>query len=271
MSDWLGIKGQVAVVTGAGGGIGRQIAVELAAAGCRVAAVDMQEKNVAQTVADVQAAGGEATAIACNIADPDSVRAARSRCESIYGTCSILVNNAAILRPGAMANLALKDWNDLINVNLTGYFICSQVFGEAMMKQHMGSIVHVASLAGLFPQGFSGAYSVSKAGVMMMSKNLATEWGEFGIRSNVVSPAMVQTPLTEVIYADPAVKAQREKVVPVRRIGRPRDIANAVVFLSSERASYISGQDITVDGGWSANMLGMVPRPGYDKAAAEKV
>src|SRR5690606_20702146 len=117
-------------------------------------------------------------------------------------------------------------------------FLCSQVFGRAMMAAGGGSIVHVSSMAGTNPQPTSGAYSVSKAGVMMLSRNLAQEWGPMGIRSNVVSPAMVLTPMSEVIYRDPAIRTRREQAIPVRRIGLPQDIADAVCFLASSRAGY---------------------------------
>lgn len=267
--DWLELGGTVCVVTGAGGGIGCAISESLARLGAKVVAIDRDAGAAERTASAIIAEGGAAVAIAADIADLDSVEVARARAEQVFGSCQVLVNNAAVVRNAPMADLSLSDWNTVIGVNLTGYFICSQVFGRGMRSAGKGSVVHIASIAGSLPQPTSGAYSVSKAGLMMLSKNLALEWGQDGVRSNVVSPAMVLTPLSEVIYRDPEVKAKRESIVPVRRIGAPQDIANAVCFLASDRASYVSGQEILVDGGWSAAMLAMIPRPGFDQPYKE--
>jgi len=263
--DWLDIGGRVCVVTGAGGGIGRSIAESLAQAGGKVAVLDRDSRTGEETVAQIRGKGGEAIALECDITDAESVGRARKATEEAFGRCTVMVNNAALVRNGPLSELSLADWNAVINVNLTGFFVCSQIFGRSMLDNGGGSIIHVASLSGSYPQPTSGAYSVSKAGVLMLSKNLALEWGEKGVRSNVVSPAMVLTPMSEVIYKDPAVKAKREGVVPVRRIGKPQDIADAICFLASDRASYVSGQEILVDGGWSTAILATVPRPGFDQ------
>jgi NAD(P)-dependent dehydrogenase (short-subunit alcohol dehydrogenase family) len=263
--DWLSIAGKTCVVTGAGGGIGRAIAESLAKVGGKVMVLDRDSPSGEKTAELIRSNGGKAVSIASDITDPQSVETARKATEEAFGRCDVLVNNAALVRNGPLADLSLADWNAVIGVNLTGYFICSQIFGRTMREAGAGSIIHVASLSGSLPQPTSGAYSVSKAGVLMLSMNLALEWGEKGVRSNVVSPAMVLTPLSEAIYKDPAVRAKREGVVPVRRIGTPQDIADAVCFLASDRASYVSGQDIVVDGGWSVGMLAMVPRPGFDQ------
>jgi NAD(P)-dependent dehydrogenase (short-subunit alcohol dehydrogenase family) len=126
-------------------------------------------------------------------------------------------------------------------------------------------MVHVASIAGYMPQGYSGAYSVAKAGIRMLSQNLAIELGEFNIRSNVVSPAMIITPLSEAFYKDPDMKARRERMVPQRRIGAPQDIADAIVWFASDRASYVNGEELLVDGGLQRNLLTQIPRPGFEK------
>ena len=194
------------------------------------------------------------------------MQAVSTKIEDEFGACGVLVNNAALIRNGPLSELSLSDWNAVISVNLTGFFICSQVFGKQMRARGKGAIVNVASVAGSVPQPNSGAYSASKAGVMMLSRHLALEWGEHGIRSNVVSPAMVITPMSESIYKDAEVKAKRESVVPMRRIGMPDDIAAAVLYLASDLSDYVSGQEIIVDGGWTSALLSTVPRPGFDKA-----
>lgn len=264
-TDWLGLGGKVAVVTGGSGGIGKTIAASLAGAGCKVAILDINADAAAATASDLSADGATVIPAAADISDRDSVQAAADKIAAELGACDILVNNAALVRNGPLSSLSVSDWKACIDVNLTGFFICSQVFGQQMMAGSGGAIVHVSSMAGLHPQPTSGAYSVSKAGVMMLSRNIAQEWGPKGIRSNVVSPAMVMTPMSEVIYRDPAVRRKREEIVPVGRIGAPQDIADSILFLASDRASYVSGQEILCDGGWSTVLLKTVPRPGFDQ------
>uniref|UniRef100_UPI0035673595 SDR family NAD(P)-dependent oxidoreductase n=1 Tax=Actibacterium sp. TaxID=1872125 RepID=UPI0035673595 len=173
------------------------------------------------------------------------------------------VNNAGILRPGPLDDLALNDWRRMLEVNLNGCLIAAQAFGKQMIAKGAGALVHIASISASQPQPFSGAYSPGKAAVSMLSRQLAYEWGPKGVRSNVVSPGLVLTPLSEAFYADATVKSAREALVPVGRIGRPQDMADASLFLASPRASYINGQEIVVDGGLSQTLMGTVPRPGY--------
>ena len=268
MTDtWLGLEHKVAVVTGGGGGIGRSICTSLAQAGCKVAVLDLAESAATETVELVTKAGGTAKAYAADISSKDSVAKVADAIASDLGEPGILVNNAALVRNGPMIDLSLDDWNEVITVNLTGFFICAQEIGRRMRASGGGALLHVSSVSGTIPQPTSGAYSVSKAGVNMLSKNLAQEWGQYGIRSNVVSPAMVRTPLTEVVYSDEAVLKKRESVVPLGRIGMPQDIADAICFLASDRASYVSGQEIICDGGWGTTLLTTVPRPGFDQPA----
>ncbi len=180
-----------------------------------------------------------------------------------FGRCDVLVNNAGVLRPGSLATLALADWNALLAINLTGYLLCAQAFGRAMIPAARGSLVHVASIAATLPQTHSGAYSASKAGVAMLSRQLAAEWGPSGIRSNVVSPGLIRTPLSEAFYQAPGITEKRTAMVASRRIGTPQDIADVVLFLASDRAGYVNGAEIVVDGGFSGMLMDMVPRPGY--------
>jgi NAD(P)-dependent dehydrogenase (short-subunit alcohol dehydrogenase family) len=136
-----------------------------------------------------------------------------------------------------------------------------------MLDQGGGSIVHVASVSAYSPLNFSGAYGASKAAVVMLSRQLAAEWGPRGVRSNVVSPGMIRTPMTQAWYDAPGVLEARQALVPRRRIGEPEDIANAVVFLASDRADYITGEDIIIDGGFTRTIMNVVPRPGYEAGA----
>ncbi len=263
--DWLGLRDRICVVTGAGGGIGRAVAVAFAAAGAKVVLLDRDPGQAAATADTVKReTGGTAVAIACDVADPGSVASTAAQSLAEVGACDVLVNNAGLLRPGALDTIALAEWNAVLAVNLNGYLLCAQAFGRQMREKSAGAIVHVASIAGSHPQGNSGAYSVGKAGIVMLSRQLATEWGPAGVRSNVVSPGMVETPMSQAFYATPGVREKRSAVTPMRRIGRPQDIADAVLFLASRRAGYINGDEITVDGGYTRMLMALIPRPGFD-------
>ena len=263
-SEWLGLQGRVCVVTGAGGGIGRAVAIAMAGAGAALVLLDKEEANCQATASAVRAAGGRVIAQACDIANPESVAAAE-RASRAIGPCDVLVNNAGVLRPGSLATLALDDWNLLLSVNLTGYLLCAQAFGKAMIERGRGAIVHTASIAGSEPQAFSGAYSVSKAGVLMLSRQLAVEWGPHGVRSNVLSPALVRTPMSESFYQDRTVLERREAAIPLGRIGTPEDMAQVVLFLASDRAGYVNGQEILVGGGFENMLMSLIPRPGFER------
>ncbi len=265
MSDaWLGLEDKVCVVTGAGSGIGRASAKEFAGVGAKVALLD-RDLAAADTVAKViQQAGGEAIAIECDVTDDDSVVEAERAVSNALGTCDILVNNAGILKPGTLEELSIADWQHLMDVNVTGYLRCAQTFGRPMLERGSGALVHVASIAASEPQANSGAYSPGKAAVVMLSRQLAYEWGPRGVRSNAVSPGLVRTALSEAFYQAPGVLEKREEIVPMRRVARPEDIAQAAVFLACEKASYINGQEILVDGGLSQTLMGFVPRPGFE-------
>jgi NAD(P)-dependent dehydrogenase (short-subunit alcohol dehydrogenase family) len=263
-SDWLDLSGRVCVVTGGGGGIGRAVASSLARAGARVAAIDRDERGLEGTRAELREFGDEHAIARCDTSSAESIAAAAEGIEKSLGPCSVLVNAAAVLRPGGLDNLSLAEWNAVLSINLTGYFLCAQIFGRQMRALGRGSIVHVASIAGSHAQGQSGAYSVSKAGVIMLSRQLANEWGPHGIRSNVVSPGMMITPMSQSFYDTPGVTERRSAVVPSRRVGMPQDIADAILFLASDRSSYVNGDEITVDGGYVNMLMNLVPRPGFD-------
>jgi NAD(P)-dependent dehydrogenase (short-subunit alcohol dehydrogenase family) len=265
---WLGLNGRSCVVTGAAGDIGAEIARQLLEAGARVALLDRDEQRLAKVLAGLPGSAGRAMAIGCDVTSTASVQAAADQVQAAWGSTALLVNNAAALYADALMDIALDKWNQLLAVNLSGYLLCAQAFGRQMVAAGGGAMVHIASISGSVPQPYSGAYSVSKAGVKMLSQLLAVELGEHGVRSNVVSPAMIRTQMSEAIYQDPAVRQRREQIVPARRISTPADIAGAVLFLASERAGYISGQEILVDGGLTQAWLSLIPRPGFQKEDA---
>ena len=270
--DTSGLAGRVCVVTGAGSGIGRGIALALAKEGGRIAVLDLNAEGTKATVAEIKARGGQAAAFTCDTSDAASVASAGAQSAAALGLCDVLVNNAGILRPGALDVLTLDEWNKVLSVNLTGYFLCAQTFGRQMRSKGDGkggatgggALVHIASIAAEHATALAGAYSVAKAGVEMLSRQLAVEWGQHGIRSNTVHPGMILTPMSQAFYDQPGVTERRSQAVPAGRIGAPEDIAQAVVFLASDRSAYISGQSLTVDGGFTRMMMGLIPRAGYE-------
>lgn len=263
-AEWLGLQNRVCVVTGAGGGIGRAVALGMAEAGASVILLDKSGENCRATADALHSTGARTLALECDIADPNSVAAAE-RASQALGPCDILVNNAGVLQAGPLATVSIEDWNLLLSVNLTGYLLCAQAFGKAMIERGRGAIVHTASIAGSNAQGFSGAYSVSKAGVLMLSQQLAVEWGPHGVRSNVMSPGLVRTPMSEHFYQDSNVMQRRAAAIPLGRIGSPKDMAQVVLFLASDRAGFVNGQEIIVDGGFEHMLMSLVPRPGFER------
>lgn len=267
-AEWLGLEGRVCVVTGAAGGIGLEISRQLLDAGARVAMLDQNEQGAREALAQCGAPENRAIVVPCDVSSTSSVQMAADTVLKTFGPAELLVNNAGYLHADALMDISLEHWNRLLSVNLSGYLLCAQAFGRQMKEVGKGAMVHMASIAGTYPQAYSGAYSVSKAGIKMLSQLLAVELGESGIRSNVVSPAMIRTPMSEGIYVQEAVRQYREKIVPAGRISTPSDIAGIVLFLASDHASYISGQEVLVDGGLSQNFMGLIPRPGFEKEDA---
>lgn len=262
--DWLGIAGRVAAVTGAASGIGRATAESLAEVGVAVALLDINADGARAAASAIADKGGKAFATVCDSTSEASLAAAVKAVEAALGPADILVNNAGVLRPGGLDRISVADWNAILAVNLTGYLLAAQAFGAGMRERRRGAIAHVASIAASEPQPFSGAYSAAKTGVVMLSRQLAYEWGPHGVRSNVVSPGLIRTPLSESFYQAPGVTEARSRIVPGGRVGTPADIARAITFLVSDKAEYVNGAELLVDGGLSGILMGQVPRPGYE-------
>jgi NAD(P)-dependent dehydrogenase (short-subunit alcohol dehydrogenase family) len=259
MSDWLGLSGRTAVVTGAGGGIGKAVAKELSVAGVHCYLLDRSSDLVAVAVNEITDAGGNAIGAVCDVTDESAIQ---KLAESMT-KCDILVNAAGLVRPGALADLQTAEWDALLKVNLTGYFLMARAFTPHLVSSGNGSMIHIASISSTNPQGSSGAYSVSKAGVVIMSKQLAFELGPKGVRSNTVSPGLVRTPMTEAYYQVGDVAQRRDVAVPIGRVAKPEDIADVVTFLASDRARYVTGADLVADGGFAQTLMSSVPRPGF--------
>lgn len=260
---WLGLAGSVCVVTGSGSGIGAATALELARCGALVAVLD-RDGRAADAVADaIACAGGRAMSVQADVTSEDAIAAAAQRIQHELGLCRILVNSAALVGyAGPLMHADLAQWNRMLDVNLTGALLCIRAFGAQMISAGAGgSIVNVASICGHLPLPESGAYSVGKAGLLMLSRMLALELARHGIRCNSVSPGLVRTPATEAAYIDDTVAAGRSRLVPSGRIAEPTELASVIAFLGSERAAYINGQDILVDGGLSQALMSLVPKP----------
>ena len=264
---WLGLEGRVCVVTGAASGIGRAGAESLAAAGSWVALVDRNGVAVRQAAHEIAECGARVLALECDITDEAAVAAAAQRVRSELGPVAGLVNNAGLLRPGALEDVSVAEWNAVLAINLTGYLLCAREFGRDMLAAGRGSIVHIASVSALHPQTRSGAYSASKAGVLLLNKQMAAEWGPRGVRSNAICPGMIRTALSARFYEEPGFEAKRAAVPASRRVGEPVDIAEPALFLLSDRAGYVNGTELVVDGGLDCMLMDMVPRPGFNHTA----
>ncbi|HQQ71675.1 MAG TPA: SDR family oxidoreductase [Alicycliphilus sp.] len=255
--------GKVCVVTGAAGGIGREIALAFGRVGARVGVLDFNREGAEQTAQLIQDAGGQAVAASCDVSSPASIDGAATAVEQHLGPCDVLVNNAGVIGYGPLESIAEADWARLMSINLSGYLWCSQRFVRGMLQRGGGALVHVASIAANEPHPYCGGYSTSKAGIVMLSQQMAVEWGPQGVRSNCVSPGFVRTPLSDAFYAQEGVTEQRSAMIPSRRIGTPQDLAGPVLFLASDGAAYVNGANLLVDGGLSQASMVSVPRPGY--------
>lgn len=242
------LEGKVALVTGASRGIGHSIAAALAAQGATVAINYAGNAEAAEkTKNEITAAGGKAIVIKANVADTESVEAMFAELIAQCGTIDILINNAGITRDTLLARMKQQDWDDVLKTDLTGVFNCTKAAAKIMMKKRTGKIINMASVVGLTGNIGQANYAAAKAGVIGFTKSLARELALRGITVNAVAPGFIQTDMTAVIPEK--VKEKILSDIPLGKMGNPEDVANAVLFLVSEQASYITGQIIHVDGG----------------------
>jgi 3-oxoacyl-[acyl-carrier protein] reductase len=241
-------ENQVAVVTGAGRGIGHAIAVRLAKDGARVASVSRTEANAQKTADEINAARADAAkAYAVDVADAAAIQKAAAQIFADFGRVDILVNNAGVTRDGLSMRMSLDDWDTVINTNLKGAFAFTQAVMRPMIKQRSGRIINISSIAGLTGNAGQANYAASKAGLIGLTKTLARELASRGITVNAVAPGLIETDMTTVL-SDEIRQAILQKV-PMGKLGEPDDIAAAVAYLASAEAKYITGQVLTVDGG----------------------
>ena len=243
------LDGKKIIVTGGGSGIGRATCVLAAREGADVAIADINAETAAETADLVRAEGQKALVIEMDTSKKaDAVRMA-AEARAAFGAIDGLVCSAIKLVPGKLEELAEDDWDMVMDIGLKGYFLCAQAAGQTMIEQGAGSIVLVSSIGGMQTYPLAGAYSVCKAGTIMLAKLFGVEWAPRGVRANAVSPGQVRTAMTEAMFQDPEIAAGRAAVVPMGRVGMPEEIAEACVFLLSDRARYVTAANLPVDGG----------------------
>lgn len=240
------------IVTGAARGLGATIGSSAAGAGYRVGLFDI-DPHVVETAASIEGA----SAYIGSVTDD----AALDSCLDDFGTPTVWVNNAGIVRFGPLSSLSIQDWQATVDVNLTGVFVASQAVANRMIERGSGSIVNITSMNGVAPGPNAGAYGATKAAVALLTQQMAIEWGPLGVRVNAVAPGLIDAGMSEPIYADPSTRAARESRVPLGRLGTAHDVAEVVLFLAGEGSGYVTGQNLLVDGGVTSSVIATLPRP----------
>jgi 3-oxoacyl-[acyl-carrier protein] reductase len=247
MPSQIDLTGHVAFVTGASQGIGRACALALAEAGATVALAARSEDKLASVVAEIATAGGQAAAFKMDVANEDEIKAAVKGAIEKFGKVDILINNAGITRDTLVMRMKRADWDAVLGTNLTGAFTCVQAVIGSMLKQRWGRIVNITSINGQIGQAGQANYASSKAGLIGLTMAVAREVASRNITVNAVAPGLIETAMTRDLTPD--LKDTMMKAIPLARIGTDQDIANAVRFLCSDQASYITGHVLNVNGG----------------------
>jgi 3-oxoacyl-[acyl-carrier protein] reductase len=240
----IDLSGRVALVTGSTRGIGRSIAETLQSSGARVAIVGRDQSRADAVAAEI---GADARGFACDIADTAQVVAMVERVEQAFGSIDILVNNAGLTRDNILLRLKDDDWDAVINANLRGAFATIRAVTRGMMKRRWGRIINITSIVGIIGNRGQANYAASKAGLIGLTKSVAKEFASRNILANAIAPGFIETDMTTAMT--PEAREALSKQIPLERLGTTQDVANAVAFLASEQAAYITGQVLVVDGG----------------------
>ena len=248
------LENKVVIITGAGVGIGAATARRMAEEGASVVVAARRLNLLQEVVAEIEAAGGTAMACACDITDEVSVKQLVADTVAAYGKLDIVVNNAVLMVPGMLASHSSKAWRQNFMVSLDGaMFLMREAYPQ--LKANRGAVVNVSSVCGLLGSVGTAGYSAAKAGMIAMSRNAAIEWGKKGVRVNTVIPGVFLTPPTQSLMPDQDSQAATARSLPLARIGDPTECANAILFLASDEASYITGAELVVDGGRTAELI----------------
>ncbi|MEK7712839.1 MAG: 3-oxoacyl-[acyl-carrier-protein] reductase [Nitrospirota bacterium] len=243
----MDFKGQVAVITGGARGIGKTIAEALARKGVNIVIADISSEQAQGTAAEIEKLGVKATGVGLDVSKAEEVNKVFGEIAKDYGKIDILVNNAGITRDGLIMRMKEEDWDAVININLKSVFLCSKEAVKVMTKQRYGRIINISSVVAFMGNPGQANYSASKAGIVGLTKTTAKEYASRGITANAVAPGFITTAMTEALPEN--VKEDMKRAIPLGRFGATDDVANAVVFLASPEAGYITGQVIHVNGG----------------------
>jgi len=244
----MNLEGKAALVTGASRGIGREIALELARQGANVAVnYSGSEAKANEVVDEIKALGREAFAVKCDVSNADAVAEMVKGTIDNFGKLDILVNNAGITRDNLLMRMKEEEWDDVININLKGVFLCTKAVTRQMMKQRVGRIINIASIVGVSGNPGQANYVAAKAGVIGLTKTTAKELASRNITVNAIAPGFITTDMTDKLSEE--VKADMLKQIPLARLGEPKDIAKITAFLASDDSAYMTGQTLHIDGG----------------------
>ncbi len=252
--DKFSLKGQIGVVTGGGQGLGKVFSLAFAEMGAKVVVAELNPDTGPETTKEIETNGGEALFVETDVKNRLSIEAMVEKTVERFGHLDFLVNNAGITKWCPAESVTEKDWEDVINVNLNGLFYCSQAAGRQMIKQRRGRIINIASMSGYIvnhPQP-QASYNTSKAAVIHLTRSLAVEWAPYNIRVNAIAPGYMDTAMTHKAFDDPAYGPTWIESIPMRRPGKPEELAPLAIFLASEASSYVTGSTILIDGGYTA-------------------
>lgn len=251
----MDLENKVAIITGARRGMGKADALLLAKEGAKVVVSDVSLEDCQSIVDEIKNNGGEAMAFQCDVSNKNEVENMVAETIKKYGKIDILVNNAGIIQYKPFVDITEEDWDKIMSVNLKGYFLCAQAVAKEMIKQKSGSIVNVASIGmGQIGVGFPDIvhYCATKGGIAAMSEALAVELAQYNIRVNTIAPGAINTPMADWNKMDKAAQDASVVRIPLKRFGKPEEIADLVLFLASDKSSYITGSAIVIDGGYVA-------------------
>ncbi len=241
------LKGKNALITGAAQGIGKSIALGMAGEGANIAIADVNLQSAENCSKEVAASGVKSIAIKLDVSRQDSVSDAFSTFTKEFGALDILVNNAGITRDTLLLRMKEDDWDAVLNINLKGSFLCSKEAVRIMARQRSGKIISISSVVAFTGNPGQANYSSSKAGLIGLTKTIAREYAGRGIRANAVAPGFIRTPMTDILSEE--IRSEMKRAIPAGEFGTPEDVSNAVIFLASKEADYITGQVIHVNGG----------------------